>query len=238
MLVLHQFPGPWDVISGSCFCGKVEAFMRWQGIAYDKVSKVSLKGAPKGKVPFIIDDGKAIGDSEFIIAYLCKKHNLRPDAALTPEQQGISRAVRYMCEEGIYRAMSYFRFVDDAGWAITRDVFFEGLPGWLRPVAEWKVRGYVRQQLQQQGIGRHSPEDIGKLAEDDLIALADLIGAKPFLFGSEMHLADIVIFSVVSNLIQAPYDNAASRKARALPVLVAHSDRVRQACFGQQRAAA
>lgn len=232
MLTLHQFPGPWDVCSGSCFCAKVEAFLKWQKIPHHVVSKVTLKGAPKGKVPFIVDEDGVYGDSDFIIAHLCEKYEVQPDAGLSPAQLGQARAIRYLCEEGLYRAMSYFRFVNDEGWEILRKEFFADLPGWIRPIAEWRVRGYVRNQLKQQGIGRHTPIEIAQLAQGDLRALSDMLGEQTFFFGERMHMVDLVVFSVVSNLIVPPFDDAVTRRAKMFSNLVAHTDRVREACFG------
>lgn len=232
MLTLHQFPAAWDVCSASCFCAKVEAFLRWQKIPYQLESKVSLKGAPKGKVPFITDNGKVIGDSEFILSYVCDTYGVNPDGNLTVAERGVSVAIRYLCEEGLYRAMSYFRFVDEAGWQVIRQTFFAGLPGWLKPLAEWKIRGYVRKQLQQQGIARHTREEVAALAIKDMDALAAILGDKPFFFGDEMHMADLVVFSVFSNWLVPAFDNPPARHARSLGRLVVHTDRVREACFG------
>lgn len=236
MLTLYQFPAPWDVCSASCFCAKVEAFLRWQGLDHDIRNGLSLSGAPKGKVPFIEDEHGRIGDSEFIIAYLCRKHGLAPDATLSPAQQGTSRAIRYLCEEGLYRAMSYYRFVDDAGWAVIRTSFIHALPLWMRPLAGWKIRRYVKHQLEQQGIARHSAAEIAQMAEADLQALADMLGDQPYFFGDQMHLADIVVFSVIVNLVTPPFDNPVTQTARAMPSLVAHCQRVKRMCFGQDAA--
>ncbi len=232
MLTLYQFPGPWDVCSASCFCAKVEAFLCWKEIPHHVVSSLKLKGAPKGKVPYIEDENGKRGDSELILSYLFEKHNIWPDADLSPEQQGQARAIRYLCEEGIYRATSYYRFVDDAGWAITRAFFLSPFPAWVRPIAGWQIRKYVRAQLVQQGLGRHSHEEIGRMVTADIQALSDMLGDKPFFFGEQMHMADIVAFSIISNVLVPPYANAASQAAKALPNLVAHTARVRLACFG------
>ncbi len=43
--------------------------------------------APRGQLPYIVDDGETIGDSEAIIAHLKYKKRLTIDAALTPKQR-------------------------------------------------------------------------------------------------------------------------------------------------------
>ena len=206
--------------------------MRWQQIPHAVVNSLSLKGAPKGKVPYIVNEDGAYGDSDLIIAYLCQKYHVNPDQGLSAEQLAVARSVRYLCEEGLYRCMSYFRFVDDAGWEIIRTQSFVDFPAWVRPIAGYKIRKYVKMQLMQQGIARHSAQEVAQMGQADVGALSDLLGAKPFFFGDVMHLIDILVFSVVSNLIMPPFADAVSQCARATPNLVAHTQRVRLACYG------
>jgi len=231
MLAFYQFPGPWDVCSASPFCAKLEAFMRWQDIAYKPVTVTNMKGAPKGKIPFIEDENGKLGDSDFIIEYLIKKHNLNPDETLTPEQKGQGRAIRYLCEESIYRAMVHFRWLDPQGWGIMRERFFSKIPAFIRPVAEWKIQGYVRKQLHMQGMGRHSPDEIAAIACGDLKVLSDILGNKPFIFGDSMTTADLVVFSVFANFTTGPFENPVTQYAKTLGNLMAHADRIRARCF-------
>ena len=39
--------------------------------------------APRGQLPYMVDDGETIGDSETIIAHVIAKYRLTIDAALT-----------------------------------------------------------------------------------------------------------------------------------------------------------
>src|SRR6516162_9208166 len=43
----------------------------------------SCSSAPRGQLPYIVDDGETIGDSDTIIAYLIAKYRLTIDAKLT-----------------------------------------------------------------------------------------------------------------------------------------------------------
>lgn len=231
-IVLYQFPAPWDVSSASCFCAKLEAFLRWKGLPYRTVSGLSLKGVPKGKVPYIEFEGRKIGDSDLIIRDLCESKGLDAYPGLPDEKRAVGRAVHYLCEEGIYRAMSYFRFVDDAGWKVICETFFAKYPRWAMPLVEWKVRKYVAQQLMQHGIGRHSAQEVAAAGVRDISALSAMLGDDDFFFGDEMTLIDLTVYSVVANLVVPPFTHPLAVHARGQANLMRHMKRVRAACFG------
>ena len=230
-LTLYQFPALWDVFSASPFCAKLEAFLRWQNIPHRVVVVRRLRGAPKGKVPYIEDGALRMGDSGLIIEHLCKTRNLAPDAWLTSEQRAFARSITYLCEESLYRVMAYMRFVDQAGWACMQDVLFKK-SRILRWLVAPRIHAYVKKQLTQQGIARHTCSEIIAIACADLDALSAMIGDKPFVFGSQPSTADLVILSVVGNILTAPFDHEVVAYARSLSMLSAHSERVKQRCFG------
>ena len=58
--------------------------------------------APKGKVPWIDDDGYILGDSTFIINYLKRKYGDRLDARLSMRERALGHAVKRMLEESLY----------------------------------------------------------------------------------------------------------------------------------------
>lgn len=231
MLTLYQFPGPWDVCSASPFCAKLEGFLRWQNIPYKSVTVYSTKNSPKGKIPYIEDENGTMGDSTFIIEYLTRKHNLVPDAHLTVEQKAMAVAIRALCEDSLYFAGAWLRWLDDDGWNIVKRDLFGKAPKWLRPVIEWKVQKIVRQQQHAQGTGRHSREEIIGIVNNDIKALADYLGDKKYMFGDEMCTTDLVVFSMISNLTIAPFDNPSARYAKSLENLMAHTQRIRERCF-------
>jgi len=57
-----------------------------------------------------------------------------------------------------------------------------------------KMRG-AKKKAQAQGMGVHSEEEIKEFGKRDLLALNELLGDKPFFFGDEPTLLDIVAFS-------------------------------------------
>ena len=61
MLQLHQFAPAFGVPNPSPFCMKLECFLRMTGISYETVLLADPRKAPKGKGPFVVDDGQRIG---------------------------------------------------------------------------------------------------------------------------------------------------------------------------------
>lgn len=234
MLILHQFPGPWDIYSASPFCAKLEAFLRWQHIPYISATASRLRSAPKKKIPYIEYDDESgrkvtLGDSQFIIEHLTRIYQLQPEKGLSDEQKAQGRAIRYLCEESLYRAMGYFRWVDDEGFHIMADAFFK--PSFLRPAMLWAVRRYAHKQLLMQGIARHSREEVAQVACSDLQALSYMLGDKPYFFGNGMTTTDLVVFSVVANFLSGPFTNSVAVYANQVNNLVAHAERVKNICF-------
>ena len=61
------------------------------GVPYTK-AKANFTKAPKGKIPYIEENGKLLGDSTFIRLYLEKEHGAKFDGNLTPEEKAVALA--------------------------------------------------------------------------------------------------------------------------------------------------
>ena len=81
MLTLYQFAPVWGIPNLSPACVKVETYLRMVNLPYEVRSALPTKG-PKGKLPFIEDQGKRIADSRFIIEYLKQSYSVDPDRDL------------------------------------------------------------------------------------------------------------------------------------------------------------
>lgn len=233
MITLHQFAPAFSLRTASPFGLKLEAYMRLAGIPY-RVEHFAgnPSKAPKGKIPFITDDdGRKLGDSGLIIEHLVAKYGDKLDARLTPAERAHGHALRRMLEEGLYFAILYSRWIDDAGFAVVGPVFFSGIPAPLRPLVGMLVRRGTRATLHAQGTGRHSREQIYALGRADLQALSDALGDKPFFLGDEPTSYDAAIYGCVYNLMKVPTGTPLTAFACALPNLVAFCERVTKRCF-------
>lgn len=237
MITLYQFPAVWDITSASCFCAKVELFLACNKIDYTLVNTLKLQQSPSGKLPFIRDGATVLSDSDLIISALAQNRNIELYPGCSEADVAISRAIHYLCEEGLYRAMSYFRFVDDAGWRITRNAFFSNVPKVFNGVLDYKVRRYVKRQLDAHGISRKARSAIINDAIINLLALSEILSDKSFFMSDQLTLTDLTVYSVISNYIVAPYEDDISECARSIKNLSTHTDRVRMLCFPEYKVA-
>jgi glutathione S-transferase len=221
MITLGQFadvPG-WG-FNASPFCSKVETYLRLAGLPF-RIEPTLPMAAPKGKLPFIIDeDGTRIPDSGQIIAHLEATRGARLDGHLTPEQRALGHLIRRTCEESLYFVLLYSRWFDPAGWRTTRPAYFAGMPAALRGVVPELIRRRLRRDVLGQGILRHSPEEIYALGCADLDALAVTLGGRPFFLTDRPGSVDAVVHAFVANILKAPVDNRLKAHAQGLEPLV------------------
>ena len=224
MIELHQFRRAWG-INPSPFCLKVETFCQLAGIPYKSIPTLPLK-SPRGKLPFIVDDGQQIADSGYILAHLRAHAPADLDAGLDSRQQARGHLLRRTCEESLYFVVVYSRWIDDAGWAVAKPEFFRGLPALVRAILPERLRKKVRTQLFNQGYGRHSREEIFALGVADLTAIAAYLGDHSFAVTDRPTSYDSSIYALLKSILATPIDNPLKQAALGMPVLPAYVERV------------
>ena len=214
----------------SAFCVKLETYLRMTGTPYDPALG-DPREAPKGKVPWIDDDGHVLGDSTFIIDYLKKKHGDPLDGELTPRQQAIGHAVQVMLEESLYYISSYTKWVEDDGFAIYSAELFAGMPAEQLEYIPAMVRKRVIEKLSAQGIGRHASQEVYELGIRDLLAFSELLGDGPFLFGEQPTSFDACAFGVIGNIKDGPFAGPVRDTANSTQNIAQYIDRIRGQYF-------
>lgn len=232
---LHQFPTALGVPNLSPFCMKVEVWLRLAGLDYEIKWTPNPGKGPKGKLPFIRDDGNVIADSQHIIEYLEKTYDTRLDANLSADQKAIAHAFGHMLSEHTYFALLYHRWINPAVWPITRSMFFGPLPPGLRQAASAYVQRKTRRDLHGQGLGRHSPEEIDRRAGQDLAALAEDPDVKLYFMGDKPTNIDAAIYAFLANMWEIELDTPLKALVGRHKNLVAYCDRMRGRCFGEKR---
>jgi hypothetical protein len=87
MLTLYSYPELFGVADNNGYGLKVYAFLKLAGVPFVHEHVFDASAAPRGQLPYIVDDGETIGDSETIIAHAITKYRLTIDAGLSPEQR-------------------------------------------------------------------------------------------------------------------------------------------------------
>jgi glutathione S-transferase len=215
MLTLYGSGAHFGLPDASPFVMKVETLLRMAQIPYARAA-MRFSQAPKGKIPYIEDDGLLLGDSTFIRAHLERKYGVDFDAGLGPEERAVAWAFEKMAEDNLYWAIVHLRWMDDENFRKGPIGFFRAAPAPLRPMIVSLVRRRVRSSLKGHGMGRHSPAEIAELGVRSVAAIADFLGDKPFFMGDRPTGADATMFAFVAGALspafEAPLRSAAESR--------------------------
>ena len=226
MITLYTFGPMFGLADPSPFVTKTLVQMKMSGVPFRiDAGPGALRKAPKGKLPFIKDDGATVADSSFIRMHLEQKYGVNLDKGLTPEQRATGWALEKMCEDHLYWA------IVDSRWMIKENFdkgprnFFNSAPALIRPLIIAKIHRDTKRTMHGHGMGRHTHAEIETLAKRDLDAIADFLGDKPFLFGAEPHAADATVFAWVASALCPLFDTPIKDHAQSKPNLVAYAKR-------------
>jgi glutathione S-transferase len=214
MITLYTFGPGAGLPDFSPFVMKAEVLLKMAGLPY-RTDTTGFRKAPKGKLPYIDDDGDTVADSTFIRWHLERKHRIDFDPGLTPEQRAIAWAFEKMAEDNLYWVVVELRWLDDTNFDRGARKFFNPVPALVRPLVVAMVRRKVRGSLWAQGMGRHAPDEIAALGSRSVRALAEFLGDKPFFMGEEPSGVDASVFAFVVGVLcpqfRSPVRDAAER---------------------------
>ncbi len=214
-ITLYQFSRAWDIPNPSPFCMKLEGYLKLGGLPYAVKELNDPRKAPKGKVPFVKIDKQFIGDSEHIYEFLRSHQAIDLDLDLTLEQKAIHHAMITMCDESLYFALMYSRWVDDTNWETLRNTLFEGIPALVRPLVTHQIRKKIQADLIAQGMGRHNSAEVYLNGSGHIDALAHYLGSKRWFGGDQPVRLDVVAVSYLVNIllppIQSPLKNTVNQ---------------------------
>ena len=157
---------------------KAEILLKMAGLEYETETIADPGKAPKGKLPYIVDDGVKVADSGLIRKHLEDKYGADFDPGLSAEQKAVSHAMARMAEERLYWVGLYSRWIDDHNWQIIKDFWFGSMPPVIRSLVPMIAQGQVKKNLKAHGIGRHDEADIYAFGADDLAASGNPIGRQ------------------------------------------------------------
>ncbi|MEQ8825511.1 MAG: glutathione S-transferase family protein [Filomicrobium sp.] len=230
MRTLYVFGPNFGLPDPSPFCMKAMVLMKMAGLDYES-GICDPRKAPKKKGPFLDDDGLQVADSTFIRWHLEEKYGVDLEAGLTDEQRAIGWSVEKLCEDNIYWAIVYERWLIDANFDAGPRVFFDVVPGPMRPLVIAMVRRQVKRDIWGQGFGRHSRDEVVKLGNRGVDAIAGVLGDKPYLLGAEPTAFDASVFSTVAGALCETFDSPMLAHAKSKANLVAYRDRCMQRWF-------
>jgi glutathione S-transferase len=217
MIKLYQFARTWGIPNLSQFCVKLETYLRMTRLPYQVIETLPLK-APRGKLPYIEDNGRKLSDSRLIVNYLKTAYSNTLDDHLTLKQQGIAKACQRLLEEHLYWAGMVSRWnYTEANWKTNKQAIFGGLPPVIRDLAASLYRRRINSQITGHGAGRLTPEELFELGKEDIDSLANFLGDKPYFMGDKPTSLDASAYGILVNTLGCPIesplkDHALSRK--------------------------
>ncbi len=229
MITLYQFTPTWGIPNLGQFNVKIETYLRMTKLPYNVIETLPLKG-PKGKLPFIVDEGEKISDSRFIMEHLKSKYGDPLDEAYSSEQRAIMTAIQRLLEEHLYWIGMYARWqYTDANWQITKKAIFGGMPPVLRDIAALVYRWMIiRKQIYGQGTGRHNADEVFHLGKIDLDALSAFLAEKPYFMGDKPSSLDASAFGILINTVKGPIESPVKEYGKGKKNLIDYCDRMMQ----------
>ncbi len=224
MITLYTFGPAFGLPDPSPFVTKAEVLLKLSGLDY-QTNTHGFNKAPKGKLPYIEDNGTVIADSMHIRWHLEAHHNVDFSPGLTDQQMATSWAFERMCEEHLYWAIIHQRWIDDENFNKGPRMFFAKVPAVLRPLVIAKVRRDIKRNLWGHGLGRHTDEEIARHAAADLTAMSDFLGDNPWLMGANPTAGDATVFAFVTSALSEHFSGRVGEVAARHANLVAYRDR-------------
>jgi glutathione S-transferase len=227
MLTLYSYPELFGVADNNGYGLKVYAFLKLAGVPFVHEHVFDASAAPRGQLPYIVDNGEVIGDSETIIAHAIKKYRLTIDAALSPAQHRTNHFVTRMLDD-LYWVMSYSRWKDDRYYQAFADAFM-AQHSQIDVAGLEKAKAYNAQRYHFQGIGRYPPAQAYARGLADLQLLAEIVPSQGFVHGTAPTSIDAGIYGFLANIYFFPIPTPLKAFVDAHGNLVAHCERIHAA---------
>ena len=228
MLHLYQFGPAWGMPDPSPFVAKVIAYLRLANIPFETTAGMgNLRQSPKGKLPFIDDDGTVVADSGFIIPYLQNKYDQPVAEPEGSREIAALRGLTRMIDEDLYFALVYARWIDPDNWnEFTRPNFFGRMSWPMSALVPALVQRGVRKSLHHQGIGRHEPSEIMAIGLRNLEAIRDYLGNRQFIAGETVTVPDATVYAFLNTIATPPHRSEFKDFVHAQPSLMGYLARM------------
>jgi len=233
MLEFYKYVPKFGKRDASPFCLKLMTYLKLANIPHNTHEIMDPRKAPKQKLPYIVDKGKDIADSELIIAYLKETYGDPLGEGLSDADKAVTHAFNIMFAERYYwAAMVYPRWVRPEHRLLLTETWFGAIPKLLRGFIAGTIFKQVEKNAIGHGIGRHSEEEIYAMGLADLKAVEAQLGDKDYLLGDSPREIDASSYGFLDNTRGDIFPSPLSHYIESSPKLMAYIDRVDKAAFG------
>ena len=233
MIELYKFGPAFGLRETGPFVLKTMSYMRLAGIEFTEHVETDPRKAPKKKIPYIIDNGQAIGDSTFIIKHLKTKYGDPLAEGLSKEQLAQGHTVKVMLEERTYWAgMIYPRWVKTDHHELIANRLFKAIPSFIRmPIFRQVAKG-VAKSADGHGIARHTDAEVYELGLDDVKTVETVLGDNAFMLGDKPAEVDATVFAFLHGMSAEVFLTPIQSYITTSKTLTAYLSRMEKAVFG------
>jgi len=231
MITLYGHIPAWGLVDMSPYVHTIDCYLRMAGIDHELVTlpQGDLTKTPKGKLPFIDDNGTIVADTSFILEYLKETYGDPLDGRLSAQEQAVGFAFWRMMGESFYWYLIQMRYRRDEDFALYDpfwEIFLSFVPPEKRAEPVRAFRENILNEFFYSGRGRHSAEDVEHMARCEFDAVATQLGDKPYLMGDTPTSADAAVYSFLIHAMRVPFNSAIKDYGNSIPTLVAYLDRI------------
>jgi len=232
MLEFYKFVPQFGLRDASPFCLKLMTYLKLSQIPHETIELMDPRKGPKKKLPYIVDQGQAIGDTEIIIAHLKKTHGDILGEGLTDAQKALTHAFNVMFAERFYwAAMIYPRWVRPEHRTLLTEAWFGMIPKIVRGFIVKSIFKEMEKNAEAHGIGKHSAEEIYNMGISDVKAVEAQLGEKDFLLDDKPREIDATAYAFLVNARSDVFPTPIRDYIQKSPRLMAYIDRVDMAAF-------
>lgn len=233
MIEFYKFVPQFGMRDASPFCLKLMAYLALAKVPHNTHEIMDPRKAPKGKMPYIIDEGEAMGDSEIIIKHLKQRFGDPLAHGLSESQLGISHAFNVMLAERFYWTLTHTRWVQKKYQPVLKDAWFGVVPKMFRGIVANKAFKDVAKASYGHGIGRHTLAEIDAMGISDIDAIEAFLGDKTYFLDDSPREIDASIYAFLSNAACDVFPSPVRDRIIQSAGLMDYLQRVEKAAFGE-----
>lgn len=232
MITLYGFGPGFGQPDLSPFVMKAMIFLKMAGVPFEvKTGMGGIRNAPRGKLPYIDDNGTLISDSRFILKHLEEKYGADFSGGYDDATLALGLMTERMLEESSYFISVERRWIRPDGWAVMEKTAFNKIPAPLRGVIAPMIRRGVGKSLKGQGTSRMTNAENDALSAENTRALSLFLADKPYLLGDHPSRSDATVAAFLISGSCDAFPGAIRDAIVNEPNLVAYRDRLREQYF-------
>ena len=244
-LILHRWPGRWNLPSLSPECIAVETYLRLAGLRFAAEDCRTHYASPSGALPALdqnldVVGGAVPGDTNRdpngtlarhrIVEHLRRKVR-DVDAHLGPDDRAQLAAYVSLVEHKLATATAWYQWIDKDRFAKhTRPAYGAAFPAPLSHVLPWMWR---RTQLAGAVAVESNDDRVRDGLRDAYASLAAKLASTggPYLLGAKPTSVDALLFAHLAYHARAPCMDVARGIMKDFPALVKYVEAVEQSTF-------